>query len=148
VRFGAWVKTPPALSDGSQRYEVFAGLTDTVAAQTGATDAVVIHYQDTINSGKWELVNSTNTSQTVRDTGITVVQATWYFLEVEVNAAGTSVQAYIDGVAAGAALTTTIPTTSARVLGADVGIVKTIGTTASVAQLDAFYLECDFTTAR
>lgn len=61
-------------------------------------------------SGNWILRCSAANVDSDSDTGIAPVIDTFQTLEFRVNAAGTSVQAYIDNVAAGTAVTEHIPT--------------------------------------
>ena len=72
--------------------------------------AVVSGIYFSYTTGTNWILNCTNASTTTTsDTGIAAAAATWYKLRFDVNAAGTSVQAYVNGVAAGAPIVTNIP---------------------------------------
>lgn len=60
----------------------------------------------------WHLVTANAGARTRRDTGIAYSTGGWIRLGFKVNAAGTSVQAYVNGVSAGAPITTDIPTSA------------------------------------
>jgi hypothetical protein len=145
ARFGVWYKTDSTLSDGTNRYEVFAGFLDDITGTP--VDAVYFHYRDDINAGKWECKTLSNSVATTLDSAITVATSTWYFLEAEVNAAGTSVTFYINKSSVGS-ITTNIPIVAGRETGFALGIVKSLGTTNRVVNLDSYYLEMDYTTLR
>lgn len=145
ARYGGVFKIP-TLSDVTNTFTVWAGFSD---LQTGnPTDGVFFRYTHGTNSGKWEGVCRSNGSETARDTAVTA-DTSWHTYEVEINAAGTSVQFYIDGVATGAAVTTNIPTGTGRETGLmPCYIVKSAGGTARTVNVDAFWYILEFTTAR
>jgi hypothetical protein len=136
----------PTLSDGTETYTVRTGLIDN--GTTEATDGVFFRYTHSVNSGKWQGVCRSNGTETTVDTGSTVVAGTWVRLTAVVNAAGTSVQFYVDGVAAGAAVATNIPTGTGRETGAGSHIIKSAGSTARTFQVDYQSLRIVLTTAR
>jgi hypothetical protein len=136
----------PTLSDGTETYTVRTGLIDN--GTTEATDGVFFRYTHSVNSGKWQGVCRSNGTETTVDTGSTVVAGTWVRLTAVVNAAGTSVQFYVNGVAAGAAVTTNIPTGTGRETGAGSHIIKSAGSTARTFQVDYQSLRIVLTTAR
>ena len=144
IRIGTWIRTPGNLSDATDRYLVYAGVFDNTTPGT-ATDGVFLRYRDNINSGKWEAALEDGGSGSVADTGITNVVDTWYYLEIEVNAASDRVEYFIDGaslatISAGPAADSTAEFR--------IGIVKSAGTTSRTMRIDAAYLVGDFTTAR
>lgn len=144
IRVGAWVKTEANLSTVLERYELGVGLA-TGANFASATGLIEIHYRDDINSGKWEAKTLSAGTPTTLDSGTTVLLSTWYFLELEINAAGTSVEFFLNKTSFGT-ITTNIPTGGLAF--AFAGLVKSVGTTNRTVLLDAIYVENDFTTAR
>jgi hypothetical protein len=149
VRFGWWVMIP-VLSIGAQRFSFIAGLFDVYTTAT-QVDGVFFHYNDSVNSGAWSCTassNSTTTNTLNVTTGTTVTAGQWYLLEAEINAAGTSVTFYIDGVSTGVTFTTNIPTGAGRETGFGAMVIKTVGSTDLLVHLDAYYYEQDFTTPR
>ncbi len=101
----------PTLSTASNEYRFAIGLMQNYLF-TSVTDGIYFLY-DRLNSGvNWQLVSKASSTPTTRDTGIAVTASSTVFqsLAFVVNNAGTSIQAYVNGVAAGAAITTNIPT--------------------------------------
>ena len=144
LRFGAWVRSPGNLSDATNRYEIYAGIFDTTTPAS-AQEGIFIHYRDNINSGKWEADVENGGSGTVADTGITFAVNTWYYLEMEINAAGDNVKFYIDGALK---VTTASGPADNGTAEARIGILKSAGTTSRNVDVDAAYLTGDFATAR
>lgn len=142
VRFGVVAKLP-TLSDVTNTYTVRMGLGSNGTGDS--TDGVYFRYTNGVNSGKWEGVTRSASSETARDTTITA-DVSWHTYEFEVNAAGTSVQFYIDGAAVGAAVTTNIPSAGFPITPAS--IVKSAGGTARTLSLDAYWYSFELTTAR
>lgn len=128
-----------ALSDGTDTYAARFGLGD-VAVGTDPTDGVFFRYTHSVNSGKWVYVTRSNGTETATNSTIAPVAATWTTLEIEINAAGTSATFYVDGVSAGAANTTNIPTGAGRETGAQISILKSAGTTARLISLDQAWI--------
>jgi hypothetical protein len=71
----------------------------------------------------------------------------WDTLRIEVNAAGTSVAFFVDGVQV-ATHTANIPTGTARAFGAGWLLIKSLGTTARTVDADYLLVEHDLTTPR
>lgn len=145
ARYGAWVKTHATLSDATNAYSYTIGFADSITGTPG--DGVYFVYTHSVNSGKWQMTTTSNSTPSVADSGITVAGATWYFLEVEVNAAGTLATFFIDKTSVGT-IATNIPTGAGRDVNIITGILKSAGNVARTLTLDAWYLELDFTTAR
>jgi hypothetical protein len=144
IRCGAWIRTPDNISDATNRYEIYMGIIDTTAP-SAAQEAIFLHYRDNINSGNWEADVENGGSGTVADTGITVATSTWYYLEIEINAAGDNVQFFIDGVLK---VTTASGPASSGTAEVRIGILKSAGTTSRRFNLDTAYLAGDLATAR
>lgn len=114
------------------------GLIDTYDA--APVDSIAFVYDDSA-SDNWIGLVCSNSTCTPRDTGIEVAAATNYVLRAEVNADATSVQFFINGSPAGAAVTTNIPTgATSRHTSVRTFIVKTVGTTSYILNQDYFRL--------
>jgi hypothetical protein len=134
------------LSDGTDTYTAWVGFLDSV--QAAPTDGVFFRYTHSVNSGKWECVTVSNTSETAADSGIAAVAGTYQRFTIEVNAAGTSVGFYIDGSLV-QTHTLTIPTGSGRELGWGVLARRSAGTAALPALVvDWVEGDIEFTTQR
>jgi hypothetical protein len=140
--FEAQVRCPSTISNSTETYVLFAGLTDSVSGTP--VDAVWFTYTDTAGTGAtWRTEcrsNSVSTGPT--NVGSNLVANQWYTLGIEVNAAGTEAKFYLDGTLVDT-VTTNIPTGSARALGFGVGIRKTVGATARAFSIDYVLLETE-----
>ena len=135
VTFSTVMSVTNNLSSSTERFIEESGLVDNVA---GPTNGVYFRYSDDINGGNWECVCMDNSTTTVVDSTVAVAVNTWYRLEIEVNAAGTSAVFKIDGVTR-ATITTNIPTGATEKLGVLVSKRKTVGTTTRLSRLDYLY---------
>lgn len=110
TRVGWWVLTGNDLSDATNRYAIRAGHSSAnVPPPLDLNFGVTFEYTDNENGGRWQALTVDGIAETSTDTGITVAADTWYKLEAETNAAGTSSEFFIDGVSV-ATNTTNIPT--------------------------------------
>lgn len=134
----------PTLSDGTDTFIFRVGLIDLTSG--ASTDGVYFEYAQATDT-KWQTVTANNSSRTATVTGTTVTAGQWYNLRLNVNAAGTNVDFWIDEVA-GTAHTANIPTASGRVTGIGAGIVKSAGTTARTALIDYLAFSYGFSTPR
>ena len=136
------------LSTVTERYSLRVGFQDTAAA--AQVDAVYLLYDEggvttgSTASANWQCVTASNSTRTYTDTGTAVSAGGWDDIEIIVNAAGTSVDFYIDGVLE-CTHTTNIPTGTARALGQ---ALKSIGTTARTFDYDYQYARHEFSTPR
>lgn len=141
----------PVLSDGTDTYTLVLGFGDTPTA-AAQTDGVFLRYTHSVNSGKFQAVTESNTTETATDTGVTATADTWYRLDITVAADGSSVVfALKTGTGASTTVatnTTNIPTTATRATGILAGIVKSAGTTARTAMVDLIEARCEFGTER
>lgn len=146
IYFGR-VQGPSALSDGTNTFSQRTGF-----HSAAANDIVAFLYSDSVHSGNWACETQNNGSQTTADSGVVVAAATWYDLQIVINAAGTNVLYYINGTAvcnSGAGISTNIPTGFARAVSfAPLLIQKSAGTTARTAKVDYVQYWMQFTTAR
>jgi hypothetical protein len=150
LRTWCLLRTPASLSDtaGAQSYWIVFGLEDGTA-YTGSTRRCVIRYSDNVNSGAWqgETNDGTDVLDPLDDNGgaITVAAATWYLLELEVNAAGTSVDFYVNQVLKGTIATHVPAADQLRITGQ---IEKRTGTAARGIVMDTAYIYQEFAGAR
>jgi hypothetical protein len=135
----------PILSDATNRYQYVFGLLDGTSL-SGIIDGAYIAYDDA-TSGNFICTTESNGTQTNTTTGITVAAATAYDFRVEVNAAATSVNFYIDNVLV-ATHTANIPSGVTRQTGAGSALFKTLGITARTVTIDAIGYSESFTTTR
>lgn len=132
-------------SDGTNTFKIFTGFGDNAAANS--TDGAYFRYTHSENGGNWTCVTVNNTTETTTDSGVAGANSAWRDFKIEINAAGTSVAFYIDGVLK-AAHTTNIPTAAGREFGAIHTIQKSAGTTAAVMFTDYVDAAGELTTAR
>lgn len=139
TRFGAWVRTSGVLSTAAQEYVLRAGIL-TIALPNTITMGVGFEYQFDQNGGRWQGITD-YLAESSLDTGITVAVNTWYKLEFEVNADGTSVEFFIDDVSVGT-LSTAANIPSGNIIDnyVNIHIIKLAGTAARFYLIDAYYL--------
>ena len=127
-----------ALADVTNTFTQRIGFLDSMTAEP--VDGCYFRYAYTVNGGRYEAVCRSNSVETgsVVDTGITATVNTNYKFRVEVNAAGTSAQFFINGSSV-ATITTNIPTGSARLTGAGIATIRSAGT-ASLSPLVVDYM--------
>lgn len=134
------------LSNGTDRYVLRMGFLDSFSGES--VDFIGFRYSDDLNSGKFQCVTRSNSSETATDSGITLAVNTWYTLEVVVNADGTSCEFFIDGASVGT-ITTNIPSNSSRLFSYGFYAQKTVGTTnITMAYIDYLEVLLEFTTPR
>ena len=127
------------LSDATNRFIVQSGWTDSTIGTP--TDAARFYYTDTAGT-EWQCETRSAGTSTITAVGSALVAGQWYIHEIVVNAAGTSVEFYLDGTLV-ATHTTNIPTGLARLVGIHTGINKTVGTTARTLEVDYILLQMD-----
>ncbi len=137
---GVWTYTArvriPTLSTGAERFHAQTGWFDTSSATP--VDGCYFRYKDDVNSGNWEGICRSNSTETAIDTGVAPTANTWQIMSIQVNAAATSVSFWVGGVAAsGGAITTNIQTGAGRQTGMrPLQMTKTVGTTARTFEID------------
>jgi hypothetical protein len=148
VRFGVVMKISSAVSDGTDTYTVRMGLSD-AAVGTEATDGVMFRYTHGTNSGEWQGVTRSNTTESVLDTNTAAEITAFHCFEFEINAAASSVEFFIDGASKGT-ISTNIPSGAGRATSLmPFGVGKAgAGTTARIFAIDAYWLHVELTTAR
>ena len=124
-----------SLSSADPDYTFRSGFIDSGTGES--TDGVFYRYNDNVNSGEFQLVARSNSTETATDTNTVPVAGNWTRLTIIVNPAGTSAQGFINGSSVGT-VASNIPTSSGRVTGAGCMFLKTAGTTdASLLQIDS-----------
>lgn len=139
----------PQLSNGTDRFSVLFGLSDSNGNSSPASTGVWISYSDNVNSGKWTI--NTKAAGVATNTNSSVTVATgWQVLQIQVNAAATSVQFFAGTTLAGLAslgtITTNIPTAAST--GIVTNIVKSVGTTNCLCYIDLITSSQTLTTPR
>jgi hypothetical protein len=146
---GVWkfigvIKTPAALSDASNTYQIQVGFSDSA---TGIVDGALFYYTHSL-SANWYCRTISNSTITSTDTATAVVVDTWTKFEIRVNADGSSVTFYMNDSLV-ATHTTNIPTGVARSLGCLTSIRRNdTNTTSRTMAVDMAYVENLHTTAR
>lgn len=137
-----WIKTP-ALSDATDTYTFRCGGMDT----TNASDAVDGVYFEYIHStsANWQMCCASNSTRTKTASSTAYAATTWVRLKWIANAAGTSVEFFVDDVSIGT-VSTNIPTGNARQFGPSIVIIKSAGTTSRVVHADLWAIYQAFTT--
>lgn len=132
----------PTLSDATNAFSVLLGMRDVI---TGTSNNLIMAvYTHGTNSGKWQLLTrNSGTTTTVNGTSGPAAN-TWTVIEIVINAGGTSVELFADGISQGTS-STNIPTTA---LGAVAYVAKTAGTTARTVDVDLIEVKQTLTTAR
>ncbi len=138
TRVGSIVKTGVFLSTALEEYVDRAGFFSMALPNT-INEGVGFEYQFDQNGGRWQGVAEDGLGETSIDLGVTVVAETWYNLEFEVNAAGTSVEFFIDGVSRGT-LATNIPSGTGFNLFYNFHIMKLAGTGNRSFYIDHYYV--------
>ena len=138
------------LSTSAERYQSLFGFFDTYTA-ANQVDGVYILYDEggastgSTASANWQLVTASNSTRTFSTSSTAVAAATWVKLRVEINAAGTRADFFVNDTNIGN-ITTNIPTASGRELGFGWGMIKSVGTTARTLDVDYVLATTDYTT--
>lgn len=146
--FETVIKTPSALSDGTDTYICYFGLADEfTSAGTPATNFIGIIY-DSTTSANW--IKSTKKAGSTNNvaSSTAVGNSAWVKLRAVVNAAGDSVEFFVDGSSIGTLNTAaSIPATTTR-LGPMISIQKSAGTNDRRMEVDYIASKITFTTPR
>ncbi|MGI0076818.1 MAG: hypothetical protein ACREAU_05365, partial [Nitrosopumilaceae archaeon] len=141
-----WRIQVPTLSTAAEEFLSYVGFTDNYAIAGDVVDGIYFQY-DRLTSANWRICTANNSTRTKTTTSTAVTAGTWIKLGIVVNAAGTSVEFFINGVSVGTT-TTNIPTAAGRDTGMGCKIEKTAGTTSRTFLVDYFKNHTFFTTAR
>lgn len=144
VFFETIMRASANLSAAGENYGICAGLGDAAATYKTMTNGIYISYNHAVNSGNWTGNSSKAGVHSTVDLGTAASVATYHRLGFMVNSAFTSIQFYVNGVAAGSPITTNILLSSAtvRLLWF---VQKAAGSAARSCFIDAYYLEIDVT---
>lgn len=114
------------LSDGSNTYTIRVGWMDSNSPGE-PSNGVFFRYTDGVNSGNYQFVARSSSSETVINTGTvpTTSSSAPQSLKVVIDPSGSLVEGFIDGVSTGT-ITTNIPTSTN--LGQYAHIIKSVGT--------------------
>jgi hypothetical protein len=146
--FNEWSVYIPTLAAVGQDYVLRCGFGDS-STSADHVDGVYFEYNRSL-SVNWAIKTANNSTRTTGTVGspVAVAAATWTKLGYIVNAAGTSVQFYLNGTAYGTAITTNIPITAGRDVAPSAQLIKTNSNTARSVSIDYFRGKTRFTTAR
>ncbi len=137
TRHGCWYQAPAVLSDAVDEYVLRSGFSSMGLPNT-ILQGITFEYQFDQNGGRWQGLCEDGIGETSVDTGVTVAASTYYLLEFEVNAAGTSVEYFIDGVSVGT-VGANIPSGLGFEHFISEHIMKLAGTTNRASYVDAYY---------
>ena len=136
TRHGCWFQSPAVASVAANRYAIRSGFVS-VTVPNAIVQGICFEAQDDENGGRWQAICHDGVETSV-DTGIAVGTSTYFLLELEVNAAGTSVTFFIDGVLV-ATITTNIPSGTGFDHFISEHIFKETGVLNRAAYVDAYY---------
>jgi hypothetical protein len=135
----------PTLSNATNRFTSRFGALDEISFEPA--NGIYFRQVDNVNGARLEGVVRAANTETVRDLGVIPTANTWAHCHWIANAAGTSIQFYLNGTATGAEVTTNIPTTINLRIGASV--IASAGTVVGrQLHLDWLDLAKEFTTSR
>jgi len=129
-----------ALSDGTDTYITRDGFLDT-RPDVDSTDCVGIRYTHSVNSGKYEFVCRSNSTETTVDSGLTPSTTSFQTFRIRIDSTAANAYLYTNGVLA-ATITTNIPKGPSRLVSPGMfGITRTAGTSnARTMKLDYYDL--------
>lgn len=132
-----------ALSNGSDDFAIFSGMGDTPTNINGQANAVGLLY-DINTSANWLCYSCAGSTCTTTSTGVAAATG-WNRLKTRVNAAGSSVDCWVDNTGNTAfssspdvSVTTNIPTGTSQVVGPIIGTEKLLGSNNVSAANDYF----------
>lgn len=142
-----------ALSNGVDNIVARIGLGDPATGLVDAVDGIYYEYDfGTYGDHKWRLCTSSNSVRTKVDTGILAtaggVGINYQRFEIVVNAAGTLVNGFINGVACANTIATNIPTGAGRYTQVCAWCTKQLGAGALNFSVDYLDFYVDFNPAR
>lgn len=138
-----WVFKIAILSVANPRFFVRCGFGDINGADQ--TNGVYFEYTDNVNSGNWQYKTANASTRTTSNSTI-AADTSYHNFQININAAGTSCEFFIDGVSLGAAITTNIPT---AVITPFVMVDGNVGNpVANTFLVDLFYFTQTLTTPR
>jgi hypothetical protein len=147
ITFSGRIKTPSALSDGTDTYTIRGGIGSTSGLVSDPSNGIFIRYIHSANSGKWLYVCRAGGVESTADSGLAVATDTWYRYSAVVNAGGTSVTFTINGSNSGT-VSSNVPTGTSAPMRIGTSIVKSAGTTSRSMYDDFYRVTQTFTTPR
>jgi hypothetical protein len=142
----------PTLSNGTERYRIVLGFGTTALNASDLTGIFFTYDEGGIQNGtsaspNWQCVTSVSSVRTLTVTSVAASTTAWQKLSIEINAASTSVEFYIDNVLV-ATHTTNIPTGITQLVTPKIQIAKSIGITSRTFFADYFGYKQTYTTPR
>lgn len=134
------------LSDGTDTFTVYLGFFNNVSTSGDCVNGVYFRYTHGTNSGKWQAVTRAASVETAEDTTVAVDAGPFHTFKIVINANGSQVDFYIDGVKTND-ITTNIPT-GANLTSFGFKIEKSAGTTSRSMYQDYYDLLITRTTVR
>ncbi len=131
------------LSDAGNEFVLRVGFLD--AAASDATDGIYFEY-DRTQSTNWRLCAASNATRS-KSNSAAAVGTGFDTLRIDVDAAGTSAEFFLNGVSLGT-VASNLPNTAGRNFGFGWQLIKTAGTTARTFDVDYLAAEVDFTAPR
>jgi len=141
-----WIVKIATLSTANPRYILRIGLGDTIGTANGdQANGVYFEYSDNINGGNWNYKTASGSVRTTVNTSSAVTTG-WYNLGMIINAAASSISFTINGVSAGAAITTNIPTAAMTIMTRQEQTVGSVAANSNV--VDLMYFQQTLSTPR
>ncbi len=140
-----WIFQVPVLSTAGEEFNIKVGMTDSEEGGGGLPSAGFYVEYKRLTSDSFVMVTRSGGIET-RTTLLATPDTNWHRVTADLNAAGTSLLMYLDGVLVGSPITTNIPTTTA--LEPNAAIYKSAGTTSRNLLVNAFEFQHDLTTPR
>lgn len=132
------------LSDAIETYTYRVGFVDSVSGES--VDGVFFRYTNSVNSGNWQGVTRSNNSETVLNSGV-AASTSIVTLGIVINANGSLATFFINGVSIGT-ISTTIPTANGRQTSFGSVIIKSLGITARIIDIDRILVSALLTNNR
>ncbi len=139
-RYGTGIRIP-VLSSGTQRFTYRTGFMDSGTADS--VDGCYFRSVDNVNLGEWQGVCRSNSTESVCDTNIAPTANTWVRLDIVVNSAGTSADFQTDGTSR-CQVAANIPTGAGRGTSFGTMVLKSVGTTTSLVDVDYLHVRGEF----
>lgn len=129
----------------SQDFTMAWGWRNAANTSGATTDGAWFQYNRTTNSGRWTIRTMKASSGTTANT-TTTPDTNWHTYKISVNADGTSVSFFIDGVeVSNSPIVTNIPVAKVSPF---FNIIKTAGSTNRTVEIDYWQLDVNLTSAR
>jgi len=151
ISFGTSIYIP-TLSTSIERYRIVLGFGTSVLNQSDPSGIFFTYDEGGIQNGtsaspNWQCVTALSNVRTLTTTSVAANTTAWQKFTIEINAAGTSVQFFIDNVLV-ATHTTNIPSGVSQLVTTKIQIAKSVGTTARSFFADYFGYKQTYTTPR